>query len=323
MAERTESAVADVAPSQAVLPGGYVEPIRSAGAVLWRGTAPQHEVALIHRPHRGDWTLPKGKVKRGEHLLTTAAREVTEETGHRPVLGRRLPPQRYLRNGWPKQVEWWAATACGESSFTPNDEVDAVEWLPLATARARLSYPHDVEVLDSFARGPAETFPLVLFRHASAREKRTWEGNDLLRPLNDAGRTDALAAARVLSSYGALRVVSSAAARCTESVLPFAVEHDTRVRTDRALTAPPAGNPESVFDHAGARAVFGRLLDEGSPTIVCTHGELVSDLMRGALEQLGAPVSQQLALRKGTFWVLHVSAAERALAAVERHSVRG
>src|SRR5699024_3639943 len=38
----------------------------AAGAVLWRGDPQAPEVALIHRPHYDDWSLPKGKVDPGE-----------------------------------------------------------------------------------------------------------------------------------------------------------------------------------------------------------------------------------------------------------------
>ncbi|MUL43946.1 NUDIX hydrolase [Streptomonospora sp. PA3] len=309
-------------PPRDTAPGGYLEPIRAAGAVLWRGDPTACEVALVHRPDRDDWSLPKGKVKNSEHLLTAAVREVAEETGLHPVLGRRLPPQRYLKDGWPKQVEWWAATASGESDFVPGDEIDAVEWLPLARARRRLTYGHDIQVLDNFASGPAETFPLILLRHASAGDKGSWDDDDLLRPLDATGRGDARELARVLSSLGAPRVVSSAAARCTETMIAYAVAGGVEVRTERAFTAQTAG-AETVFDTEAAREAFTALIEEAVPTVVCTHGELVPRLMRAALERLDAPVSQQLSLRKGTFWVLHLSRADLRLAAVERHSVRG
>lgn len=302
--------------------GGYLEPIRAGGAVLWReGAGGVTEVVLIRRPDRGDWTLPKGKLKNGEHPVTGAVREVEEETGLTPVVGRRLPPQRYLKDGWPKQVEWWAATPArpgGAIDYPPNEEVDLVEWVPVEEARARLTYDHDVQVIDNFRAGPATTFPVVLLRHLSAGEKRAWPDSDLLRPLDEAGRADALALPRVLGAYGRPRVVSSAAARCTESMLPYAVECDVPMRTERAFTVR-----EGAYDVEAAGEAFARILAEGAPTVVCTHGELVPRLMTEALTRLGAPITQQLGLRKGGFWVVHVESAGGTLAGVERHAVRG
>nr|WP_211714758.1 NUDIX hydrolase [Nocardiopsis sp. MG754419] len=301
--------------------GGYLEPIRAGGAVLWREGPAGLETVLIRRPDRGDWTLPKGKLKNGEHPIIGAVREVEEETGLVPVLGRRLPPQRYLKDGWPKQVEWWAATPerpGGEIDYEPNEEVETVEWVPVEEARARLTYDHDVQVVDNFLSGPAETFPIVLLRHLSAGEKRSWNDSDLLRPLDETGRADALALPRVLGAYGRPRVVTSAAARCTESLLPYTVEQDVQMRTERAFTVGREGRGYEVGE---AREAFARLLDESLPTVVCTHGELVPELMTEALTRLGAPLSQQRGLRKGSFWVLHVSA-DGELAGVERHGVR-
>ncbi|WP_017590344.1 NUDIX domain-containing protein [Nocardiopsis ganjiahuensis] len=301
--------------------GGYLEPIRAGGAVLWRDTGRGREVVLIRRPDRGDWTLPKGKLKNGEHPIIGAVREVEEETGLVPVMGRRLPPQRYLKDGWPKQVEWWAATparAGGALDYEPNEEVDAVEWVPVEEARGQLTYDHDVQVLDNFRVGPARTFPVILLRHLSAGDKRSWTGNDLLRPLDGTGRADALALPRVLAAYGSPGAVSSAAARCTESLLPYTVECDVPMRTERAFTVGPEGKGYEVEE---AREAFARILAEGRPAVVCTHGELVPHLMTEALTRLGAPLSQQRGLRKGSFWVVHVSQ-DGVLAGVERHGVR-
>ncbi|GAA4939954.1 NUDIX hydrolase [Streptomonospora halophila] len=318
-------------PPRDTAPGGYLEPIRAAGTVLWRGETPEErEVALVHRPDRADWSLPKGKLKSSEHLLSAAVREGLEETGMRPVLGRRLPPQRYLKDGWPKQVEWWAATAAHDagtgggpaSGFRPNDEIDALEWMPLAAARRRVTYGHDIQVLDNFASGPAETFPLVVLRHGSAGSKSGWDGDDLLRPLDSSGRADADELVRVLPTLGTPRVVTSHAVRCAETVMPYAAAHGTGIRTEGAFTLQTAG-AETFADSAAADATFAALIDDGLPTVVCTHGEVVPPLLRAALDRLGAPAPQQLSLRKGTFWVLHVSRADRGLAAMERHAARG
>ena len=114
--------------------------IQAAGAVLWRARAGRAETALVHRPRYDDWSFPKGKSLPGEHVLLTAVREVEEETGVRVALGRRLGSQSYLADGQPKRVEYWAARPVSPERFAPNDEVDALAWVPLAAAREQLSY---------------------------------------------------------------------------------------------------------------------------------------------------------------------------------------
>lgn len=125
--------------------------VRAAGGLLWRtagdGSA---EVLLVHRPRYGDWTLPKGKCEPGESWEETAAREVLEETGFHVELGSELPSVAYRdHKGRTKVVRYWTM-AVRSGGFVSNDEVDAVEWLPMVTARDRLSYAHDAVVLDAF-----------------------------------------------------------------------------------------------------------------------------------------------------------------------------
>ncbi|MGW7092642.1 NUDIX hydrolase [Streptomyces sp. NPDC054874] len=122
--------------------------VLAAGCVLWR-RAPDGdgvEVCLVHRPRYDDWSFPKGKLKRGEDPLAAAVREVLEETGHHCAPGDRLPTSRYLVDGRPKEVAYWAAEATG-GSFTANDEVDRILWLAPDAARVRLTQPRDARQL--------------------------------------------------------------------------------------------------------------------------------------------------------------------------------
>src|SRR5439155_1689082 len=150
--------------------------IRAAGGVLWRETTPDSadpavEVAIIHRPRYGDWTLPKGKLATGESEVDGAIREVLEETGHRIRLGRALGETRYFKEqgGFlrPKVVRWWAMEASG-GGFTPTREVDDLRWVTLAEAHEALTRETDRELLERFVRGPAPTREVLLVRHASA-----------------------------------------------------------------------------------------------------------------------------------------------------------
>ncbi|MEI7030970.1 NUDIX hydrolase [Streptomyces pratensis] len=131
-------------------PAGAAATVRAAGCVLWR-PAPAGEgveICLVHRPRYDDWSFPKGKLKRGEDPLTAALREVLEETGHLCAPGARLPTARYLVDGRPKEVAYWAARATG-GSFTANDEVDRILWLSPADSRARLTQPRDHDQLNA------------------------------------------------------------------------------------------------------------------------------------------------------------------------------
>jgi 8-oxo-dGTP diphosphatase len=129
-------------------------PVRAAGTVLWRASpyAPDGvEIALIHRPRYDDWSLPKGKLKRGEEPVAAALRETREETGLDCELGGPLPTTRYPVDGRPKEVRYWAARAM-PGSFVANDEVDRMVWLPPAAARHRLTHDHDRPLVDALLR---------------------------------------------------------------------------------------------------------------------------------------------------------------------------
>src|SRR5690606_39929994 len=129
----------------------------AAGAVVWRLVEGKLRVLLIHRTKYRDVTLPKGKVDPGEMLAQTAVREVREETGIKVSLGVPIGVSRYwMRPKRQKVVHYWAAEATDAairaSAFVPNGEISGLEWMSLKKARARLSYPVDVEILDSFSR---------------------------------------------------------------------------------------------------------------------------------------------------------------------------
>ena len=121
--------------------------VKAAGGVVWRRGAGGVEVAVIHRPHRSDWSLPKGKLDPGEGWEEAALREVEEEIGYRCRLGRELPPVSYTDpRGRAKVVRYWLMEP-EEGEFTPNAEVDELRWLIPSAAAELLSYPHDRELV--------------------------------------------------------------------------------------------------------------------------------------------------------------------------------
>jgi 8-oxo-dGTP diphosphatase len=121
-----------------------VEIVRAAGGVVRRGEL----LAVVHRPHRADWTLPKGKLEAGESEPEAALREVAEETGWRAELGADLGLVEYvLADGRPKTVRWYAMSARDEIG-APTEDVDEVRWLSPEDARELLTYDLDRGVLE-------------------------------------------------------------------------------------------------------------------------------------------------------------------------------
>ena len=106
--------------------------VRASGGVVIRdGARRAGGASSCYRRRYDDWTFPKGKREPGETDEQCAVREVEEETGLRCALGRELLPVTYLDpKRRPKLVRYWEMRVLGERPFTPNDEIEDVQWLP-------------------------------------------------------------------------------------------------------------------------------------------------------------------------------------------------
>jgi 8-oxo-dGTP diphosphatase len=280
--------------------------VLAAGGIVWRSadgtrrptSADAVEVAVVHRPKYDDWSLPKGKVDPGEQFVVAARREVQEETGFTATCGRVVGDQRYTVAAGPKYVRYWAMHDVA-GRFEAQDEVDVLQWLPLGHAAARLDYPHDRALLNSFAALPPATTTVLLVRHGRAGSKKHWKADDLLRPLDPVGLTSATRLATVASCYRPQRVVSAEPVRCLQTVQPLAA----------ALGLPVEVEPQVGKNAAGtsARAAVRRvraLVADGHPAVVCSQGEVIPDLVRGLAEGGEVRLGGTLNARKGSVWAL-------------------
>src|SRR5690348_17946882 len=95
-----------------------------------------------------DWSLPKGKLEKGEGWEEAALREVREETGYRCRLGEELGRVSYLdRKGRRKLVRYWVMEPV-DGGFEAHGEVDELRWLTPGDAGKLLTYPHDRALVD-------------------------------------------------------------------------------------------------------------------------------------------------------------------------------
>ncbi len=289
--------------------------VYAAGGVVWRVVEGKLLILLIHRTQYRDITLPKGKVDPGETLPETAVREIEEETGIRVHLGVPVGVSRYVMpKGRQKVVHYWATHATDDairaSTFVPNKEIAALEWVTPKKALGRLSYPVDVEIVESFLvfadDGVLDTFPIIALRHAKATDRDQWKGSDASRPLTSRGSRQAKAIVGPLRAYGVRRIVSSDAVRCVQTVTPLAEALGKRIRTTAEISQQAWEEGQS-----DPRSVVGRRVRSGKPAVLCSHGPVLPDILgelalaTGTLR--GSYLSSASSLEVAGFSVAHLS----------------
>lgn len=303
--------------------------VLAAGTVLWRPARQSRstdiEVALVHRPKYDDWSLPKGKLDPGEHIVACAVREVLEETGHAVDLGVPVGVQRYPVAGAAKTVLYWAARADDSAPPWPGTaEIDRLEFVPTERIAARLTHRRDADLVtatvQTLGRPPVDTSPLIILRHAKALARKRWKGTDADRPLDPKGNAQADRLGVLLACFGVRRVVSSDSLRCLDTVRPFAtaerrhVEHEPRV-TEEAHDESPPGAAEAALE----------LMADPTPTVLCSHRPVLPTLFAALSDLPESPFEPRSVLDEplaaGSFVVVHrsFSRGEPRVVAVERH----
>lgn len=277
--------------------------IFAAGAVLWRKSQTNSfEIAVVHRPRYDDWSFPKGKIDPGETAVVAAVREVEEETGMAAQLGRHLTRISYPIAGHQKikRVDYWAAEVV-RGEFVPNGEVDQMRWLVPGEAYAELSYSVDRKVLRRFQLLPPDTATVLLVRHASAGNKKRYQGDDTLRPLDAKGRTQAQALVPLLQAFGATDISSADRTRCIQTVEPLARRLGVEIRTEPLLS-----KEGYTADPTGGRARAREIAARGGVQVICSQREVIPDLIRWWADRDGV-VLPPARNRKASTWVLSLS----------------
>ncbi|MDO9397155.1 MAG: NUDIX domain-containing protein [Herbiconiux sp.] len=287
----------------------------AAGAVVWRLVDGRMHVLVIHRTAHQDVSLPKGKVDPGETLPQTAVREISEETGLVVTLGVPLGVTNYtMPNGREKVVHYWAAEATDDavraSTFLPNGEVAALEWLPIKKAQGALTYERDAEIVERFRMlvddGVTRTFALITLRHAKAVPPYQFRGPDHERTLTERGLGEARAIVPSLLAFSPQKIITSSAKRCRQTVEPVAKVLRLEPKVTALLSQDAYEDGES-----DVRGVVGKRVRKRVTTILCSHGPVLPDIVREVALATGtapaATVSRAGDLPVAGFSVLHLS----------------
>jgi len=302
--------------------------IRAAGVVLLRDVEGRPEFLAVHRPLRDDWSLPKGKLDAGEHVIAAAIRECDEETGFTPILQAPLPTQSYSAQSQPKVVNYWRARESTDEGFAPDDEVDEMRWIPVADADGFLTYPSDAALAHQASDLP-DTVPLIILRHTQAMKRADFKGDvDSERPLTGKGRSQSKLLIPLLDAFGIKAVHASTSNRCTETVRRFAKHLDVTVRQEPKVTEEHHhGSPGAAAARAGQLAAVPRAL------VLCSHRPVLPTILDAMAPVLGIDVDDPQTARiwdprlpPGGFIVVHRAfTPEGAVRTVglERHTLTG
>jgi 8-oxo-dGTP diphosphatase len=304
--------------------------VLAAGAVCWRIVGGKVRILLVHRTQHKDISLPKGKVDPGELLPQTAVREIAEETGLTVGLGAPLGEVEYtIPSGRRKIVYYWSAEVDGHAletaRFRPNEEIAALEWVSISKARNNLTYPHDVDIVNTFAErwkaGHARTFAVIIVRHGKAVPAEAWDGPDATRPLLLRGAAQATTIAPAVAAYWPEKILTSTAVRCVATITPLATL--TGIKPKEL-----AGISQDAFeiDEATIAEILAKRMKSKRSVVLCSHGPVIPEIVRELADLTRTPhtsdVGSMASLATGEFSVLHVSTQHprSGFVAMETHS---
>ncbi|HEV3226795.1 MAG TPA: histidine phosphatase family protein [Acidimicrobiales bacterium] len=136
---------------------------------------------------------------------------------------------------------------------------------------------------------------VYLVRHADAKSRANWAGDDEKRPLTRKGQTQASGLVDLLRHARVRRILSSPAVRCVHTVEPLASKQGVDIEeTDLLLEGADAG---VAYDLLRAAA------DAKGDAVLCTHGDLVPELLRLASRD-GLTMVDSPRWAKGSTWAI-------------------
>jgi broad specificity phosphatase PhoE len=136
--------------------------------------------------------------------------------------------------------------------------------------------------------------PLLLVRHAQAKPRKEWDGEDRVRPLSPHGFRQADGLIAIMDNFAPRsRILSSPSLRCLQTVGPLAsAQHVTVERTNDLRE----GQSSAAVSLVRALA--------GEEVAVCTHGDVIAEILVALADEDRLDLGQNPRQAKGSVWAL-------------------
>ena len=139
---------------------------------------------------------------------------------------------------------------------------------------------------------------LVLVRHGHAEPKQMWSGQDADRPLVSRGRRQAELLARNLAKLRPTRIISSPSLRCLQTVQPVGRRSGLDVEVLSWL------GTDAGEDAREGILALARNEPSSACVVLCTHREVLVDLLPFLEETFQVKLGHRLPGAKGGTWLL-------------------
>ncbi len=136
--------------------------------------------------------------------------------------------------------------------------------------------------------------PLLLVRHALAKARKDWSGDDLLRPLTGHGARQAESLVAVAEGLATVsRVICSPYLRCQQTLAPLASHRGIPLEVDEALAE-------------GQRSAAVQLVRQlaGQDVALCTHGDVIVEVLVSLADEDHVDLGPNPKQAKGSVWAL-------------------
>lgn len=135
---------------------------------------------------------------------------------------------------------------------------------------------------------------LLLVRHAHALPRRQWSGADQERPLSHQGKKEAEGLLRLARDFTPVsRLLSSPYLRCVQTLTPLAKATDLQVEPSEDLAE---GERASAVKLVRALA--------GSDVAICTHGDVIAEILVTLADEDRIDLGPNPRQAKGSVWLL-------------------